>query len=422
MQPAGTYRVVRVASEPLGRRADVALSGPLVERDPLRVVRAAARGTEAARARRGVHETSGAQARRAPSQARPGRPGHARFPAAGAGQAAPVRHYRRRRNLLRSPCGDHPAPRRRGGARLEHGAGSAMACSSTAFHVLGGEFTLTKSNLGVFGGMFLLIAFAYGLLFSLAGAETPGMHWTQLKLTTFDGFPPERKQRLIRFASASLCRCTLLGLLWSLADEESLSWHDHVSRTFPTPREVDTLSLPLRDRFLAEAVRFSWRLCELCAKPSFPAFLPNPKHVRAKARQRRKEPQRKRTVAVSSRLRPRSSLLRVGLGGLGGSLRLCDLCANRLPLPRLHHPRSVIQPERRRRLRGMNPWSGPPSTRPLPRRSPRPPMSIRSGVSTPKPDPGLRRHTRHGWGHPVSAVAELDMRRSGGQGPRSIME
>src|SRR5437899_3016915 len=64
----------------------------------------------------------------------------------------------------------------------------------TAFHMLGGEFTLTKSNLGMFGAMFLMVGFTYGLLFSLAGAETPGMHWTQLRLTTFDGFPPERRQ------------------------------------------------------------------------------------------------------------------------------------------------------------------------------------------------------------------------------------
>jgi len=31
------------------------------------------------------------------------------------------------------------------------------------------------------------------------------------------------------------------GLLWSLADEESLAWHDHISRTFPTPRDSRTL-------------------------------------------------------------------------------------------------------------------------------------------------------------------------------------
>jgi uncharacterized RDD family membrane protein YckC len=107
------------------------------------------------------------------------------------------------------------------------------------FRLLGGEFLLTKPNLMVFGGMFLLIAFAYGLLFAISGAETSGMHWTQLRLTTFDGFPPENRTRVVRFAAACMSRCTLLGLLWSLADEECLAWQDHISRTFATPRRLE---------------------------------------------------------------------------------------------------------------------------------------------------------------------------------------
>ena len=109
-----------------------------------------------------------------------------------------------------------------------------------AFRLMGGEFILTKANLSLFGAMFLLVGFTYGLFFALAGAETPGMLWTQLRLTTFDGFPPEKKHRFIRFGGACLSRCTLLGLLWSLADEECLTWQDHISLTFPTPRELDS--------------------------------------------------------------------------------------------------------------------------------------------------------------------------------------
>ncbi len=109
------------------------------------------------------------------------------------------------------------------------------------YNLLGGQFDLTKSNVTAFGAMFLLIGFTYGLLFAWAGAETPGMRWTQLRLTTFDGFPPDRRQRLVRFGAAGLSRCTQLGLLWSLADEESLAWHDHISRTFPTPHDSRTL-------------------------------------------------------------------------------------------------------------------------------------------------------------------------------------
>jgi uncharacterized RDD family membrane protein YckC len=109
------------------------------------------------------------------------------------------------------------------------------------FYLLGGQLDLTKSNVTAFGAMFPMVGFTYGLLFAWAGAETPGMRWTQLRLTTFDGFPPDRRQRLVRFGASCLSRCTLLGLLWSLADEESLAWHDHISRTFPTPRDSRTL-------------------------------------------------------------------------------------------------------------------------------------------------------------------------------------
>jgi len=109
------------------------------------------------------------------------------------------------------------------------------------FSLSGGVFQLSKTNVPVFAALFLLIGFTYGLIFAWAGAETPGMRWSQLRLTTFDGFPPYRKQRMVRFASSCLSLCIQLGLLWSLADEESLGWHDHISRTFPTPRDSKTL-------------------------------------------------------------------------------------------------------------------------------------------------------------------------------------
>ncbi len=109
------------------------------------------------------------------------------------------------------------------------------------FHLSGGQFAFDKTTLGVFGAMFGLIGFAYGLCFALAGTETPGMRFAHLRLTTFDGFAPDGKQRIARFFGACLTRCTLLGLFWCLADEESLAWQDHISRTFPTPDEADSV-------------------------------------------------------------------------------------------------------------------------------------------------------------------------------------
>jgi uncharacterized RDD family membrane protein YckC len=107
------------------------------------------------------------------------------------------------------------------------------------YRLCGGEFTLDKANGIVFGSALLLIALTYGLFWTIANSETPGMHWTHLKLTTFDGFQPDMRQRVARFAGSCLSFCTVVGLLWSLVDEESLTWQDHISSTFPTPRALD---------------------------------------------------------------------------------------------------------------------------------------------------------------------------------------
>ncbi len=110
----------------------------------------------------------------------------------------------------------------------------------SAFHLAGGQFVLTKTNVLIYAATLPLVAFAYGLVWTVAGTETAGMRWAYLRLITFDGFPPEPRQRILRFAGSCLSFCTLVGLLWSLADEENLTWQDHISRTFPTPRASES--------------------------------------------------------------------------------------------------------------------------------------------------------------------------------------
>jgi uncharacterized RDD family membrane protein YckC len=105
-----------------------------------------------------------------------------------------------------------------------------------AYSLAGGQFVMGKSNLIIFAATFLLVALTYGLFWAIAGTETAGMRWVGLRLITFEGFPPEPQQRFLRFAGSCLSLGTVVGLLWSLADEESLGWQDHISRTFPTPR------------------------------------------------------------------------------------------------------------------------------------------------------------------------------------------
>src|SRR5581483_1104927 len=109
-----------------------------------------------------------------------------------------------------------------------------VLCAAAYFSMGGG---MPAKNLGyvMFGLGFVIIALFYGLLWALGNSETPGMRWTSLKLTNFDGQEPELMQRLLRYfgtcLSIATCGC---GLLWALVDEENLTWQDHMSKTFPT--------------------------------------------------------------------------------------------------------------------------------------------------------------------------------------------
>jgi uncharacterized RDD family membrane protein YckC len=107
-----------------------------------------------------------------------------------------------------------------------------------SFHFLGGAFgKLDAYGALGFGGAFLGIAMFYGLLWVLCGSETAGARWTGLRLINFDGTSISRQERAVRFLAACLSFLSAaLGVLWALADEESLTWHDHMSKTFPTIR------------------------------------------------------------------------------------------------------------------------------------------------------------------------------------------
>jgi uncharacterized RDD family membrane protein YckC len=107
------------------------------------------------------------------------------------------------------------------------------------FELMGGSFGSGKLVWAFMGAAFSLVSLFYGLIWAIAGRETAGMHFTDLQLITFDGFPVDARSRALRFATTWLSFCSGgLGLLWAVADEENLTWHDHISKTFPTIREV----------------------------------------------------------------------------------------------------------------------------------------------------------------------------------------
>jgi len=96
-----------------------------------------------------------------------------------------------------------------------------------------------KTGLLLLAGAAAESHWVYTLLYAIAGSETAGMQATRLAMVTFDGERPERRHWMLRFLGSCLSHGTVLGLLWIFADEEGLTWQDHISDTFPTPREFN---------------------------------------------------------------------------------------------------------------------------------------------------------------------------------------
>jgi uncharacterized RDD family membrane protein YckC len=112
----------------------------------------------------------------------------------------------------------------------------ALAIFGIVFKLAGGVFLFNAKTAPVFLGAAAGIVLFYRLLWCLANGDTIGQRWTRLRLVNFDGRRPTRSQRFYRTASGFLSLLAGgIGLLWSLVDEETLTWHDHISKTFPTP-------------------------------------------------------------------------------------------------------------------------------------------------------------------------------------------
>jgi uncharacterized RDD family membrane protein YckC len=134
------------------------------------------------------------------------------------------------------------APMHRSVAAMLDAAMIAIGCGIFVgiFQLAGGGIRANKLDIAVFICSAALITMLYGFVFALTGRETAGQNWTELRLINFDGFPPDGQSRALRFVGSWLgfCACGL-GMFWALMDEEYLTWHDHMSKTFLTMREAD---------------------------------------------------------------------------------------------------------------------------------------------------------------------------------------
>ena len=98
-----------------------------------------------------------------------------------------------------------------------------------------GELPMGKSFYFCYGIGAVLIAMVYKLLFCAFGQVTLGLQGARLEVVSYDGQPPTRSQCFVRMFSGWLSLASAgMGVLWALADQDRLSWHDHVSQTFLT--------------------------------------------------------------------------------------------------------------------------------------------------------------------------------------------
>jgi uncharacterized RDD family membrane protein YckC len=134
-------------------------------------------------------------------------------------------------------------------ASIEERRGAALvdaACLAFAyggflalFSSLGGHFTLSKLSAAVCFFTFAFVYVQYFGLFTVFGGTTPGMMVRGLQVASFSGESPTSRQYFLRALGYMLSAGTLfLGFLWAIWDEDALTWHDRLSRTYLTSPEI----------------------------------------------------------------------------------------------------------------------------------------------------------------------------------------
>jgi len=101
------------------------------------------------------------------------------------------------------------------------------------FSAVGGIFTVSKLSGAVCLATFAIVYLQYFTIFTIFGGTTPGMMLRNLQVVSFTGEPPSPRQMMLRSAGYVLSAGTMfLGFLWSMWDEDTLTWHDRISRTY----------------------------------------------------------------------------------------------------------------------------------------------------------------------------------------------
>jgi len=114
--------------------------------------------------------------------------------------------------------------------------GAAAALFGFIFWKVSGTRPPRMQMLGVAGGLLFLFWSAYQYLLLVHSGRTPGIVLARLELVRFDGSQARRSLRRWRVLASYLSAVSLgMGYIWVFLDEDSLCWHDRITRTYLAP-------------------------------------------------------------------------------------------------------------------------------------------------------------------------------------------
>jgi len=112
---------------------------------------------------------------------------------------------------------------------------AGMALIYTGFVYMGGPGFLDKHSLPFLIAALITVPLFYKTMWAYADRDSYGTTAAGLVVVDFDGNPPSQSRRYQRLVGSFVSVLAAgIGLIWALVDEDSLTWHDHISSTFPT--------------------------------------------------------------------------------------------------------------------------------------------------------------------------------------------
>ena len=112
---------------------------------------------------------------------------------------------------------------------------AGMALIFGGFFYIGDHEAIDKHSLPFLLAVLITIPLFYKGMWAYANRDSFGTAAAGLMIVDFDGNPPSQSRRYQRLLGSFVSVLAAgIGLIWALVDEDSLTWHDHISGTFPT--------------------------------------------------------------------------------------------------------------------------------------------------------------------------------------------